>query len=371
MLVWLAAGAGFAQTSDRASDTYLLRIQTVYRKESLCGLVGDGGQYHVERTLGDSSEISEGTLTVPAFKQLLDILNSNEVAHLVQDRITLFDPSGPKIYFFTPRDQVGLDIYRPDGKQTLLFPNDAVRQPFRHWLHPLLELLNSMRKERVPKLSEELFRNNCLPPAPLELKSRPGALRAERSPGEQKPAPSESAAANPTQKAEIATVRSPFVLRLVKRSYNDDGVSARKECVILYPDGRYRLEQFKQRYPWEPVNTEVFENTVSPLELNKAEKLIHEAALQKEQAEPPPEDFPYSVKESTVLTTVSGDRIRNLAFWRFRHARAPYGGQVSDIEKNGDDSLKSMREWFQTAIERQKGKPRRDDVPTDCIPMRK
>ena len=364
----LLTGAGFSQTSLSAQEdsSYLLRSEQTYRNESVCGLIRTDGHYHVERTLGDKSDISEGTLASSGFKELQDILDSNEVVQLRQDRITLHNPTGPAIYLFTARDRVGIDIWRSGTHQILVFPNDGVRQPFKHWLNPLLHLLDSMRKEKSTKLSEEGYRNNCLPPAPIELKSRGGRATAEPKPVEQPPASAGAQIAETRRETEAEKPVPLFILRMVTLSY--EGARAKKACVVLYPDGQYRLEQFTQQYPWEPVSTEVFEGKVSSQERVEAEKLIQDPTLQGQQPEPPPEDFPFSVRESTVLTTLSGTRVRNLGFWKFDHVKGQHGAKLPDVETNGSESLKALRQWFKTTIEREKGKPEKDAVITDCVP---
>ena len=153
------------QTNSPAPPSYLMRLVHVRDYENTCVLVRGDGQYHLERETAQKTDVFEGTLTLPEWQHVEQLVSVHELLELTEDQIV--KPQSE------PGAQVILSVHRPGHWQNLSFPAPSSWEGYRQSVVPLVEWLDEMRKvkNRV-KLREEESKNNCLPERRLELKVR-------------------------------------------------------------------------------------------------------------------------------------------------------------------------------------------------------
>jgi hypothetical protein len=348
----------FAQ-SESSDAAYLFRIGQSYRRESECALVQTDGRYHVEHILPDKVEIFEGVLPASELQDVKQTLNSPEVLHLAQDQVTLYPTD--QASFFTPNDRLTLGIYRSGSWQTLDFPNPQVLEPFKHWVKPAQRLLHDMRKAGKERLAEETYRNNCLPPAPIRLKTRGPVASSPAT----NPSPPSASEGEPDPAGRWISTAS-VVARIAKRSHGDGG--RKKTCVIVYSDGRYRLEVLKQHHSWDRVVTEFYDGAISNQQVQELRSLLDIPGLRDEPERTPPEGFPLSVAEGTVVSFPQGKQIRNLLFWKPFRWQIDKKTRLPDALNNGAELLRPLNAWLKATVEDRRGSPLKNGLSTDCFP---
>lgn len=135
------------------------------RTRSTCILVQESGAFHLERRSARRLEVFAGTIRPDRLAALREMLDGEAFRRLVEDAPELsLQPTGlEETTLSVPRQGHWVSIrflagLVPDRQQALL-------DQFGRWKAGVL-------KNPHKKLNESFAGNNCLPPAPVELKPR-------------------------------------------------------------------------------------------------------------------------------------------------------------------------------------------------------
>ena len=158
----------FAQ-SERPTDSeispYLLRVQRTTPGNTVCVLLRHDGQFHLETSHKDRTEVWEGSLPSSQLLKVRRMLDSNDIPRLSQDK-----PGSPK----TRVSQIlQISIFRTDHWQNLVFMDENGSHSVPRSLDPLLNWVGSLQKQPHQELNEDKSKNNCQSPEKIELKKRP------------------------------------------------------------------------------------------------------------------------------------------------------------------------------------------------------
>ena len=158
----------FAQ-SERPTDSeispYLLRVQRTTPGNTVCVLLFHDGQFHLETSHKDRTEVLEGSLPSSQLLKVRRMLDSDGIPVLSQDK-----PGSPK----TRVSQIlQISIFRTDHWQNLIFMDENGSQSVPRSLDPLLNWVGSLHKQPHQELNEDKGKNNCQSPKKIELQTRP------------------------------------------------------------------------------------------------------------------------------------------------------------------------------------------------------
>lgn len=158
----------FAQ-SERPTDSeispYLLRVQRTTPGNTVCVLLFHDGQFHLETSHKDRTEVLEGSLPSSQLLKVRRMLDSDGIPVLSQDK-----PGSPK----TRVSQIlQISIFRTDHWQNLIFMDENGSQSVPRSLDPLLNWVGSLHKQPHQELNEDKGKDNCQSPKKIELQTRP------------------------------------------------------------------------------------------------------------------------------------------------------------------------------------------------------
>lgn len=159
----------FAQ-SERPTDSeispYLLRVQRTTPKNTVCVLLRRDGQFHLETSHKDRTQVWEGSLPSSQLLKVRRMVDSDGIPGLSQDK----PPGSLK----TRVSQIlQISIFRTHHWQNLVFLDENGSQSIPRSLDPLLNWLGSLHKQPHQELDEDKSKNNCQSPEKIELKKRP------------------------------------------------------------------------------------------------------------------------------------------------------------------------------------------------------
>lgn len=167
LLLPVSGSMGLAQnlSGERTAATFLFRMAQTERTRSTCTLVQETGAFHMERRSARGVDVFEGTMRPDRLAALKGMLEGEAFRRLAVDAPELsLQPTGlEEITLSLPRQGRWISVrfiagLVPDRHQALL-------DQFGRWQGGVL-------KNPHKKLSEVSAGNNCLPPAPVELKPR-------------------------------------------------------------------------------------------------------------------------------------------------------------------------------------------------------
>jgi hypothetical protein len=247
---------------------YLLRLEHTTPESHICVLLQKIGFFHLESDSGDSTKVSEGSLTADGLRQIERDLQDSRLAALLQQQIE--EP------LIRRHEFLQLNVSRDDHWQELTFFSAESQEPFRESLQPLIRWLNDLHKLPHKELSEDAGKNNCLAPGKIALKKRgedtPRAA-VESSPNSAfMPSP-----ARPAAKPDPA----PALLHLSSLSVKSDGV--RQSCVLIIANGFYRAEERTQKAGSKRVITKITGGKFAPEEISQMQQILDDPALAKIQ----------------------------------------------------------------------------------------
>jgi hypothetical protein len=263
--------AGVCQ-SQKASSPYLVRMEHQTREEDVCMLVMTDGRYALERVAAGHLRVFGGSLPSSAVTELEPLLNAGQLVDLSQNHIQSA-AAGEEV------DQVMLTISRPNGWQTLTFPNPKSRKPFKADLDPILKWLDRNKQQQDPIPGAVSTR--CVPPQTT---------------------PSAKGLATPN-------ASNPYIMRIVVDHYEPKGsgntfssvsagagttgtiggtydseamdVSAFKitrTCAVVYESGRYRFEK-SIREAGTLTKSDIFRATLSKAQLDEMRQILDNPKL--------------------------------------------------------------------------------------------
>ena len=303
-------------------------------EDSVCVLVRSDGQYHLERSDWDKTEVFEGEVSASDLHRIEHWVGQNELFDLTQDNIVAPIFTGPK-------DQLALGINRPGYWQNLLFPAPSTWQRYTQSVVPLVQWFDETRKAKHRnKLSEEQGRTNCKPPERPKLSTRSA------------------------QKSQDAV--EPFIFFIQTASFK--GKEGEKRCAIVYKNGRYHRETKSQRQGSDDLATAVYEGLLKPEAMRELGGILSSPEIQN-RAEPPlPWRMFQTDGEITSLTFAHQGTPHTTFFWKY--APVPGLGSTGHVDESGMKELQPLREWLKTNVEDASPAPLAGTPLTDCVPPR-
>jgi hypothetical protein len=162
----LPALAQSERPSDSAVSPYLLRVQRTTPGNTVCVLLRQDGQFHLERSHKDRTEVLEGSLPRSQLLKVRRMLDSDDIPRLSHDQ-----SGSPKTTRVSQILQIS--IFRADNWQNLIFMDENGSQSVPRSLSPLLNWLGSLHKQPHQELDADKGKNNCQSPNKIELTKRP------------------------------------------------------------------------------------------------------------------------------------------------------------------------------------------------------
>lgn len=353
--------AGVCQ-SQKASSPYLVRMEHQTREEDVCMLVMTDGRYALERVAAGHLRVFGGSLPSSAVTELEPLLNAGQLVDLTQNHIQPA-AAGEEV------DQVMLTISRPNGWQTLTFPNPKSRKPFKAELDPILKWLDRNKQQQDPI---------------------PGAVSTRCVPPQTTPAAKGLATPNAS---------NPYIMRIVVDHYEPKGsgntfssVSAgagttgtiggtydseamdvnafkiTRICAVVYESGRYRFEK-NVREAGALTKSDVFRAALSKPQLDEMRQILDNPKL----AALPNNVTPTVMGRAGDLISLTVLRGKNLQAVGFISS-APRPAS-SDLREANMAALSAnvgltnpIRKWVKQNLEDNKEALVKDVPATTCIP---
>jgi hypothetical protein len=253
-------------------------------------------------------------------------------------------------------ERVILEIHRPGSWQQLLFKDSASREPFRDAMDPLLKWLDSINKRKKREFSEEVGRNNCLPPGSTEFAKRP-ALRTGESlttrPGNDPMTDVE---------APVASVTPYTLLMYETRLF---GYRPQVSCLLVSTTGTYHL--VTQTKSDKGLNTGVLDGTLTPSQLASLRAVLDDPQLTRQPEEQHVgEIMMTSDGYFTRLYIPRGRITQNFAAWKsYRLANQVMSDAVED---HGTQLLVPFRDWLKNNIDDQNATATPMPANPRCVP---
>jgi len=162
----LPAFAQSERPTDSAISPYLVRVQRTTPGNTFCVLLRHDGQFHLETSHGDRTEVWEGSLPSSELRKVQRMLDSDGLPRLSHDK----PPGSPK----TRVSQIlQISIFRTDHWQNLIFMDENGSHSVPRSLDPFLNWVGSLHKQPHQELDEDKGKNNCQSPRQIELRKRP------------------------------------------------------------------------------------------------------------------------------------------------------------------------------------------------------
>lgn len=334
------------QTTGTADPVYLLRLERAQRMESVCVLLTGNGQYHLERQTSQKTRIFESTLPAEELRDLVRVLSGDRLFKLEQKEI-------PDLMLKADDDQLMLEIHRPGVWQTLHFPDSASREPFRDALDPLLKWLDTINKRKVKELTEEVGRNNCLPPSKPEFSQR-GKVPSQASPPNLAPAAGVTSAQPET-----------YVLQM----FDNRVVNYRTEvtCLLVSNTGAYHLVKQSSDYR-KGLSNSVLDGTFQAPQMSSLRALLDAPELlnQPEEQQGSEEVILTSNSYVTHLTIPRPAKVQKVAAWKsyriINHVLS------RSIEDHGTKLVMPLREWLKANLNENAAVPTATPANPRCAP---
>ena len=163
----------------------------------------------------------------------------------------------------------------------------------------------------------------------------------------------------------------PYLMALGTDHYR--GGKVERNCVVVYPDGRYRREKSNQEYGAK-LRLQAFEGSLNSTQVAELRTLLDAAELKNMKHET------YSkaaVQEadSTLLAVPRQSTVQRLRFAHYFQVRGKrdkpggYSGMQYGLDPD-EHVLNPVREWLKNNVDKQKVAPLPDSSPTNCDPER-
>ena len=332
-MVALVTGIPVSAQDEPAGPAYLLRLERMRLDGNVCVLVRSDGQYHLERSDWEHTDVFEGDLPEQDLHNLEHWVGENELFDLTQERIVAPLFPGPK-------DQFALGVNRPGHWQNLLFPSPSTWRPFTQSVVPLALWFETLQKTRHRiKLREEEGRTNCKPSNRPRLSTRSSA---------------------PSQQ----TVAS-FAFMMQTTAFK--GKDGEKTCAIVYPDGRFHRETKSQHFGSDQVATSVYEGSVKTEGMRELKGILTSPDLQNRKEQHLPEGLFMNDGEIVGLILPQAGKARTVFFWKYGPVPGVVGSRGSE---SGMSVLQPLREWLHAYADDPQNPPPADAPLTDCVPPR-
>jgi hypothetical protein len=351
LCVTMLAEAQNSQSSAPA-PSYLLRMERAGYLQSVCVLLNADGRYHLERHQPRKVRVFEGILDSSELRDIVRVVSGDPLFRLEQKDI-------PDLMLKSDEDRVLLEIHRPGSWQQLSFPDSASREPFRDAMVPLLKWLESVNKRKVPEISEEAGRNNCLPPSKSEF--------AVRTP----PAPPTARTNPPAHKAPSAPdVPQPSRETYMLQMFESRLINYQPEvtCLVVSASGSYHLVR-QTKIQNKGLSNTVLDGTLSAPQLASLRAIIDAPELvnrpeEKQQGEL----IMVSDSSSTNLTIPRNGKTQKISTWKsYRIINQVLSRSVED---HGTKDLVPFHDWLRANIDVNAAVPTTTPANPRCDPAK-
>ncbi len=332
-----------------ANYPFLLRLEHTTKGSRVCVLLRRNGEFHLEHTHGDETEVSEGRIPDAELVTLKGALNNDELQRISQQMIIppLLD---------TTVDQVQVNVVRTDHWQNLYFADSTSQIPFGAALKPLLTWMSELHEQPHRTLTEDAGKNNCLTPKKLHLTIR---TKDSSRPRTEK---SEANTSSVTNKPQSAQAKS-FLMRYSMDHYS--GGVLQRTCVIVSPAGNFRMEKGNQQLTYK-MKASVFEGSIPGNELQELNQLLETSDLRTLHHQ---NRLASKRMREAVVVSVSIPREKDIQELLFSSYIAdPTGRNDSGDVIDDTTSIQPLQKWIKTSIDNQKLKPVKSATPDSCAP---
>jgi hypothetical protein len=234
-------------------------------------------------------------------------------------------------------DELILSLYREGTWQNIRFPTAESRTPYAAILAPFLGWFEGLDKAHHALLTEESARNNCNPPAPLELKTRG-------------PRPS-----------------VPFVLRAIMTRYAPSQIDS--SCVVVYPDGKYHFERGVRRPSSGDEKVNILGGNLSRQSFEELKEVLNDPVLKSRTKDNLRGNNIGMEGQVAALAIPRDDHIQQLSFWKFLSSARSGAAGMPIVEDNGIKLLKPLQRWIKVNVEDAGAAPREPAVQNRCEPV--
>ena len=339
-----ALSAQTAPESAVAPSEYLARLERGQLSKDACALINRNGQYRFERGFPNKTDVFLGTLYPEQLRRFEEMLNRESLV-----RLSLGDIPNPLIT--DSSDLFLLDVFRREGLQQLRFKDASSRKPFRDSVGQIVSWFDQLRKLPHTQIAEANA-SRCMPTA-HDLQN--GSLPI-------KPV-------EPRDTAYLLTWSKEHSVYGAGKEFLE-GLSERN-CIIVYADGRYRMEKSNQRLR-ESMTTRAFEATLSSAQIADLQKILSSSELANLRHDLD-RARPASEVEITRLVIPRGTTIQRLSFGSYLNVfgNSRQVGGLSNLQYGVDQErnlIKPLQQWLEKTIERNKLPGPTDTHATNCAP---
>jgi len=334
-ILYSALSAQTAPEAALARSEYLARLERGQLSEDACALINRNGQYRFERRFPNKTDVFLGALTPEQLQSFEEMLNQESLVRLSPGDI-------PNPLITDSLDLFLLDVFRAEGLQHLSFKDASSRKPFRNSLGQIVSWFDQLRKLPHTQIAEANA-SRCMPAVP-DLQSGGSQLKLVAPPG------------------------AAYLLTWSKNHFGGRG--GERSCIIVYADGRYRLEKSNQRFQ-ESMTTRAFEATLGSAQVAELQKILDSSELANLR-----HDFdqarPASEVEITRLVIPRATTIQRLSFGSYFNVlgNSRKVGGISNLQYGVDQDrnlIRPLQQWLEETIESNK-LPVTNAQATNCVP---
>jgi hypothetical protein len=315
----------------------LARLERLQRQQDICALVNRSGDYRLERRYAAKIEVFVGSLSPSELQEFEQNLNAADLRNISRNDV-------PQPMILDAVDQFLIDVYRTDGEQHLNFNSPDARKRFRSGIDPVLKWLDRIQKSEHTQLGESSA-SHCMP-----------ALT--------------NADPEPTSEAGRRSA-VPYLMLLGRDYYR--GWQVESNCVVVYPDGRYRREKSSQEYLGK-IRLQAVEGSLNSTQVGELRTLFDAAELQNMKHDTH-RNVASQEADVTWLEVPRQSAVQRLRFAHYFQVRGDrdkpggYSGLQYGVEPD-EHVLNPVREWLKNNVDKQKLAPVHDSTPTNCEPGR-
>ena len=324
------------EVSSPASE-FLARIEHGQQSEDACALVSRNGKYRFERRFPRKTDVFVGTLSQEQLHSLEEMLNHQSLVGLSSKNI-------PNQLITDSLDLFMLDVFRNEGLQHLSFIDSGSRKPFQDSLRPIMSWFEQLRKLPHTQMAEANA-SRCMPAIP-DFQNSGSQLKL------------------------VAPADMAYLLTW-SRHFFHAGLTE-QSCIIVYTDGRYRMEKSNQHYPGSPT-TRAFEAKLSSAQVVDLQSILRSPELANLH-----HDFdqtrPASEIEITSLVIPRATTIQRLSFGSYFNVlgNSRQVGGISNLQYRVDQDrnlIRPLDQWLEKTIQNNNS-ALTDTQATNCAPSR-
>jgi hypothetical protein len=347
-------------------------MQRVTSQVNACVLLRQDGNYHLERDLGDTTEVFEGELTADELSRLQVWLDDEQLQKVTREQIMTPLVSQSK-------DELQINVFRGDHWQDLVFLSSESRAPF-HALTALLEWFNALHNEPHRVIPEDAGKHNCLMPGRIAFGARPTSAppvpNAEAGPAGQDSSSVQKSAAN-TARDQLGQTSPPYLVRLLHESFDRSGVDG--TCAIVYASGLYRVEHSSQAFGGK-VHAKIYQSMIDATRRQELQQLLEDSHLKAIEMGNLPDEFfeklqlghtsmdiRFLLSDATFVWIPREKVVQNLAFADDLRVQTALGNHYSVSDKDAK-YIRPLEKWVKSELRADKNVLVNGATATFCEP---